>query len=72
MLTPFKDAAKSGSGRVMVSDHNLAVLPRSSFFYIQEIISSVDAYYRVRTENLEKSWNFKMVISRPGKVMKTT
>jgi len=21
-------------------------------------------------ENLEKSWNFKMVISRPGKVMK--
>jgi len=26
---------------------------------------------RVRTvmENLEKSWNFKMVISRPGKVM---
>jgi len=27
--------------------------------------------YRVRTvmENLEKSWNFKMVISRPGKVM---
>jgi len=29
---------------------------------------------RVRTlmENLEKSWNFKMVISRPGKVLKKT
>ncbi|TNN23151.1 Serine/threonine-protein kinase PINK1, mitochondrial [Liparis tanakae] len=29
---------------------------------------------RVRTvmENLEKSWNFKMVISRPGKVMEKT
>jgi len=28
----------------------------------------------VRTvmENLEKSWNFKMVISRPGKVMEKT
>jgi len=23
-------------------------------------------------ENLEKSWNFKMVISRPGKVMEKT
>jgi len=31
-------------------------------------------FYRVRTamENLEKSWNFKMVISRPGKVMEKT
>jgi len=30
--------------------------------------------YRVRTvmENLEKSWDFKMVISRPGKVMEKT
>jgi len=30
--------------------------------------------YRVRTvmENLEKSWNFKMVVSRPGKVMEKT
>jgi len=30
--------------------------------------------FRVRTvmENLEKSWNFKMVISRPGKVMEKT
>jgi len=30
--------------------------------------------YRVRTvmENLGKSWNFKMVISRPGEVMKKT
>jgi len=29
---------------------------------------------RVRTvmKNLEKSWNFKMVISRPGKVMEKT
>jgi len=29
------------------------------------------AIHRVRTvmENLEKSWNFKMVFSRPGKVM---
>jgi len=29
---------------------------------------------RVRTvmENLEKSWNFKMVISRPGKVLEKT
>jgi len=23
-------------------------------------------------ENLEKSWNFKMVITRPGKVMEKT
>jgi len=30
--------------------------------------------YRVRTvmENLGKSWKFKMVISRPGKVMEKT
>jgi len=30
--------------------------------------------HRVRTvmENLERSWNFKMVISRPGKVMEKT
>jgi len=30
--------------------------------------------YRVCTvmENLEKSWNLKMVISRPGKVMEKT
>jgi len=32
------------------------------------------ALHSVRTlmENLEKSWNFKMVISRPGKVMEKT
>jgi len=32
------------------------------------------AFFRVRTvmENLGKSWNFKMVISRPGKVMEKT
>jgi hypothetical protein len=32
---------------------------------------TVRALYRVRTvmKNLEKSWNFKMVISRPGKVL---
>ncbi|TNN23618.1 Partitioning defective 3 B [Liparis tanakae] len=31
-------------------------------------------FKRARTvmENLEKSWNFKMVISRPGKVMEKT
>jgi len=41
-------------------------------------MSDVDEWrrstFRVRTvvENLEKSWDFKMVISRPGKVMGTT
>jgi len=32
------------------------------------------AYIRVRTvmENLEKSWNFKMVIYRPGEVTEKT
>jgi len=31
-------------------------------------------FIRVRTvmENLEKSWHFKMVTSRPGKVMEKT
>jgi len=31
-------------------------------------------FSRVRTvmENLEKSWNFKIVISRPGEVMEKT
>jgi len=27
---------------------------------------------RTVMENLEKSWNFKMVVSRPGEVMKKT
>jgi len=39
---------------------------------IMVVISHRGDIYRVRTvmENLEKSWNFKMVISRPGKVIK--
>jgi len=38
------------------------------------VYSSLMASFRVRTvmENLEKSWNFKMVISRPGGVMEKT
>jgi len=35
---------------------------------------NMSVWCRVRTVmgNLEKSWNFKMVISRPGKVMERT
>jgi len=41
--------------------------------YVSKCIR-IGKYIRVRTvmENLEKSWNFKMVISRPGKVMEKT
>jgi len=38
------------------------------------LIAFQPLFVRVRTvmENLEKSWNFKMVISSPGKVMEKT
>jgi len=38
------------------------------------LVQSWTGQCRIRTvmENLEKSWNFKMVISRPGKVMEKT
>jgi len=37
----------------------------------RQLVFYKNTFNRVRTvmENLEKSWNFKMVISRPGKVM---
>ena len=41
---------------------------RESFYWSRV---SEGEFLRVRTvmKNLEKSWNFKMVISRPGKVL---
>jgi len=47
----------------------------SSAVGVLVVISKAPAdKYRVRTvmENLEKSWHFKMVISRPGKVLEKT
>jgi len=45
-----------------------------ALFYDRIYKKKIYIKIRVRTvmENLEKSWNFKRVISRPGKVMEKT
>jgi len=47
---------------------------QSSSFSFSSYADTGCDIYRVRTvmENLEKSWNFQMVISRPGKVLEKT
>jgi len=52
----------------------LPVLTKWSHCVALNGLETIFVYFRVRTvmENLEKSWNFKMVISRPGKVMGKT
>jgi len=53
---------------------NAPVLPPLGSLSLPFIQLDMHSFYRVRTvmENLKKSWNFKMVISRSGKVMEKT
>jgi len=56
------------------SDEYKIIMLNKRFLSFRVIKVSARTLCRVRTvvENLEKSWNFKMVISRPGKVMEKT